>query len=398
MSDAPRSSDSGKPELDPPPRHAGLRLSEVSTMAAAHVGDLGDSPPAVPLSEGFAEHSTSSPTPSLPPLRPADHVNGAGSLLSASETSHSDGPPLLGAGFSNLDAPTPVLPQPPDAVEPAGADTHGASQPEAETSVAADPPVDVSHILSALDAAEQRAQGTKPWSEMPERGPAEQVHPRVEPPEFSTSRSRGESRPRIELPPERRLFGFNNVTPLPMPRDWETEVEELPPPQVTAAGSVQARELSSPPGMMREGLAELPVGPAADALDAAAKIAAEASAAAEALENLKRLLGSRAPNIEVTPPPVVTAPPLPPVERHVERSVERHEPVVVPPPIVAARPLPPPMPLPNQRSMVLAELPPPMPMDFERDQNVGVVLRGFLVGLGLSLAAGVVLYFFMSAG
>ena len=72
--------------------------------------------------------------------------------------------------------------------------------------------------------------------------------------------------------------------------------------------------------------------------------------------------------------------------------------MVVPPPIVAARPLPPPMPLPNQRSMVLAELPPPMPMDFERDQNVGVVLRGFLVGLGLSLAAGVVLYFFMSAG
>lgn len=396
MSDAPRSSDSGKPELDPPPRHAGLRLSEVSTMAAAHVGDLGDSPPEVPLSEAFAEHSTSSPTPSLPPLRPADHVNGAGSLLSASETSHADGPPLLSAGFSNLDAPTPVLPQPPDAVEPAGADTHGASQPEAEPSVAADPPVDVSHILSALDAAEKRAQ--KPWSEMPERGPAEQVHPRVEPPGLSTSRSRGESRPRIELPPERRLFGFNNVTPMPMPRDWETEVEEMPPPQVTAAGSVQARELSSPPGMMPEGLAELhqpgetplPVGPAADALDAAAKIAAEASAAAEALENLKRLLGSRAPNIEVTTPPVVTAPPPPPVERH--------EPVVVPPPIVAARPLPPPMPLPNQRSMVLAELPPPMPMDFERDRDVGVVLRGFLVGLGLSLAAGVVLYLFMSAG
>ena len=222
MSDAPRSSDSGKPELDPPPRHAGLRLSEVSTMAAAHVGDLGDSPPAVPLSEGFAEHSTSSPTPSLPLLRPADHVNGAGSLLSASETSHSDGPPLLGAGFSNLDAPTPVLPQPPDAVEPAGADTHGASQPEAETSVAADPPVDVSHILSALDAAEQRAQ--KPWSEMPERGPAEQVHPSVEPPEFSTSRSRGESRP-----PRRPRYALRSASPPGRSAGWPGRAHPAPP-------------------------------------------------------------------------------------------------------------------------------------------------------------------------
>ena len=287
------------------------------------------------------------------------------------------------------------------------------SQPEAEPSVAAEPPVDISPILSALDAAEKQAQGTKPWSETPERGPAEQVQPPVEPPGLSTSRSRAESRPRIELPPERRLFGFYNAAPPPTPRDWPTEAEELPTPEVTAAGSVSAREPSSPPGMMQEGLAEfhqsgetpLPVGPAADAFDAAAKIAAEASAAAEALENLKRLLGSRAPNVEVTPPPVVTAPPPPPVERPVERfverpverPVERHEPAAVPPPIVA-RPPPPPMRLPNQRAMVLAELPPPMPMDFERDRKVGVVLRGFLAGLGLSLAAGVVLYLFMSAG
>ena len=79
MSDAPRSSDSGKPELDPPPRHAGLRLSEVSTMAAA----MSVISPIVRqrslLSEGCRGALASSPThASHAPL--ADHVTGAGIL------------------------------------------------------------------------------------------------------------------------------------------------------------------------------------------------------------------------------------------------------------------------------------------------------------------------------
>ena len=91
-----------------------------------------------------------------------------------------------------------------------------------------------------------------------------------------------------------------------------------------------------------------PTGPVADALDAAAKIAAEASAAADALDNLKRLLGHRTPNVEVAttpPPPVPPQPPSPPQQRELIAATspsppERHDAVAAPPRDAVAAPAP----------------------------------------------------------
>lgn len=127
--------------------------------------------------------------------------------------------------------------------------------------------------------------------------------------------------------------------------------------------------------------------------DAAAKIAAEADATAEALDNLKRLLGPTMPHLQ----PLETAyrpdrsgerivPPDPLADglRLRMQAIEgMHGMQAEPPPFMGHEPAP------------LLPLPMPPP---QRASGRGVYLLGFLTGLALSLMAGGVLYFFISMG
>lgn len=104
--------------------------------------------------------------------------------------------------------------------------------------------------------------------------------------------------------------------------------------------------------------------------DAAAKIAAEASATADALHNLNHLLGQSEP-------------------RGGEQA--RHRPATgSPPPNLMGDPA----------HFTLGQRVPlmPLPVPPQADQGKGIYLLGFLTGLGLSLMAGVALYFLIATG
>lgn len=133
--------------------------------------------------------------------------------------------------------------------------------------------------------------------------------------------------------------------------------------------------------------------PSPPLFDAAAKIAAEASATAEALENLKRLLGHTMPR----PEPMETTYPR-------DRSSERI--VSADPPADGLRlrmqgmqPEPPPF-IGGYEPATFGGYEPapllPLPVSAPRSSGRGVYLLGFLTGLALSLAAGGVLYFFIA--
>jgi hypothetical protein len=129
--------------------------------------------------------------------------------------------------------------------------------------------------------------------------------------------------------------------------------------------------------------------PLASALDAAAKLAADANAAAAALENLKRLLERQLPSIPDSPAPAAA-------EADAQTSASA----------TAAPTLPPPLPsLPlhavrdgsGRTTLRPAVLAPPPPRRAQ-PERIRLDVRGFLAGFALSWAFGVVLYLFMTAG
>jgi hypothetical protein len=115
--------------------------------------------------------------------------------------------------------------------------------------------------------------------------------------------------------------------------------------------------------------------------DAAAKIAAERDATAEALENLTRLLRQNPPDL---PPAVsVYARPsehMPPRRPRIDSL--RLGPQAEPPPLATGASAP----------ML------PLPVPPERRDGRGVYALGFLAGLGLSLMTGLVLYLVINTG
>jgi hypothetical protein len=124
------------------------------------------------------------------------------------------------------------------------------------------------------------------------------------------------------------------------------------------------------------------------AFDAATKLVAEANAAAEALENLKRLLERRMPGLAVSAAPSATR--LRPIERK-----EGEE--------LSAEP-PPPLPLYPVRSSDgnLPALRPAQPK-FEAPAPYAPEprrpdVRGFMAGFALSWAIGAALYIYLTAG
>jgi hypothetical protein len=144
---------------------------------------------------------------------------------------------------------------------------------------------------------------------------------------------------------------------------------------------------------VREAAAPDNVRPLASALDAAAKLAADANAAAEALENLKRLLERQLPNVAANHAPQAAAEPT--------EAIARTPPTVA---VVRAAPLQPPsLPLHavrdgSGRSTLRPAVLAPLPTPRARPERVRLDVRGFLAGFALSWAFGVVLYLFMTSG
>ena len=132
--------------------------------------------------------------------------------------------------------------------------------------------------------------------------------------------------------------------------------------------------------------------PLTSALDAAVRLAADASVAAEALENLKRLLEQKQ-LLESQFQPGAADPAPAPGSHHAELPA-------VAPDVPASPPLPPlPLPLHAQPDATGAgALLPPPPRRRPPPERRGLDVRGFMAGFALSWAFGVVLYLFMTAG
>jgi len=227
-------------------------------------------------------------------------------------------------------------------------------------------PMQVSPILRALDDVEMRTQAD---------------HARVDP---SPGEPFGAG---ILLP--RPPWADDALPPPPRPAGggWQDEGEPTaaepspapagdpvsrPPPRAVEGGHERFRPPSGEPPPLSEAV-----------FDAAAKIAAEASATAEALENLKRLLEHKLPTLELVTPP-----------GRFEHAQERF---AAPPP-APAHPVRITAGLPPIMALSAAAPPLPMPLASEQGSGTALYVRGFLAGLGLALVTGIVLYLFISIG
>jgi len=201
-------------------------------------------------------------------------------------------------------------------------------------------------------------------------------------------------------------------SPMPMPPALDVRIALVTPPETVPPPAFPSPETSGesePAVMAREDRQEvegdtapvplaapLPgaatpqsIEPLASALDAAVRLAADASVAAEALENLKRLLEHKQ-RLDIRLPHLRTgaAPSL------VSDS--------------AAAPAQPPLPLPAHAQRAApggsatarprSALPPPRQRRRAAPERRGFDVRGFMAGFALSWAFGVVLYLFMNAG
>jgi hypothetical protein len=171
---------------------------------------------------------------------------------------------------------------------------------------------------------------------------------------------------------------------LPAADTVATELAFEPPP-VPAADTPAA--VAAPVG---EGGAPGNVRPLSSALDAAARLAADANAAAEALANLKRLLERQLPNVAASPAPA----------RPAEPEAAAPAPIALAP---AMAPQPPSLPLHamrdgSGRTTLRPAMLAPLPPRAARPERTLLDVRGFLAGFALSWAFGVVLYLYMTSG
>ena len=156
--------------------------------------------------------------------------------------------------------------------------------------------------------------------------------------------------------------------------------------QVAHAPQAVAADAAAEPGRDSEralpaGATARPARPLTHALDAAARLAADANAAAAALDNLKRLLqqGLPSPTAPAAPSSLPAAAPAKSRPRE-QAALPRRLPTAASPPL--------------QMAPAQFTLPVPLPAA----ERARFDLRGFLAGFALSWAIGVVLYLFMTAG
>jgi hypothetical protein len=159
-----------------------------------------------------------------------------------------------------------------------------------------------------------------------------------------------------------------------------TEVSDAPPyaeppelpPTTTTLEVQEPPEVAppSPPPLLHATVGTDAEAAAAPMFDAAAKIAAEASATAEALDNLNRLLTQNVPDADATQPRPLRRGPA---QMHFHPDPAPYAPSP-PAPIV------------------------PFPVPREHGRGRSIYLLGFLTGLGLSLMAGIALYVLINTG
>jgi hypothetical protein len=295
-----------------------------------------------------------------PPIPANSDLQASAGRPEAGEAAPDDDQPMLDLRF----------PEPQDSARPAGSDFPGQpspAPPEFGRDTADGPPpeappaeavVEVSPIFSALDAADRVAQTQHAHA------PADAAPPS------------------LLLP---RSLAF-------MTRPSDTPAEEAPAavPEVAApASDPQAEPLpDTAPDAQEDAAAQASPDQqptAADQLhDAAAKIAEEANATAEALESLKQLLNHKLPLLDTMPAPEPgadagepprAAPPLPAYHAPVQQPVS-----------------PPPM-LPLAVASPMTEL-----VEYAPARRSRMPMGGFLAGFGLSWVFGAVLYAYLTMG
>jgi hypothetical protein len=339
------------------------------------------------------------------------------------------GPPGAGIAPPAIASPTDALEAGPAASEDTAGEWDPVPDPGPELEAPSAPAdADVSPILNAIDTAERIAQApdTHPQGipmsvtiRVPHAPPDDVAVP--EPPAMPVAVAplagadghgdgddeRSDASVREASLGQRLRFGPSIASQPPPPLPPAEEDLDLPYLQDAPPVELLA-EASAPEDVPHQDLAlpELPARPIAAAAsperrpiapaetrqapdpvrEAAARIAAEATATAEALESLKRLIEDKLP---VTPPRQAQHPPLAP-----ERP----------------RPMPPPS-APGHPTRMTAGLPPyiapaqatpPLPVPL-LEPGIGgsggrIYLLGFLAGFGLALVAGAMLYLFISIG
>jgi hypothetical protein len=348
-----------------PPKRAALRLSEADIIASARLDVLGDGS----LKEALAS-AGDEPAGQLPPVAatlPA--VDSALPMMQPPPAPPSRAAPLSDrAAFAqSIPQVQPFAPMPaehaPDdfAIPPFPAGQ--APSDMRPLPVGPQPAVEVSAILSALDAAETAAAAQTPW--------------RAEGPPFFQA-----SDLRAPLPGvgESVARGSLNAQGLAPGRAETNAANEGAAAFAAGSGDAGAAALALTP----------------QALDAAAKLVADASAANEALESLRRLLERELPN------PSLVTPPSPPPDAAMR--------AIAPPPIPGVlypepgEPMQPsPMAAPTRAAAAADPLTTPasrpaLPAVASYGQTVrrsSFDVWGFLAGFGMALAAGVLLYLFM---
>ena len=416
-----------------PARRPALRLSDAADVAATRLDMFGDPL----LRDSLAGTSASAgdgaaPEPHQLAGEAADATEPAALDLPASDVPEPtalpppDDEPRVAAGFDSADAgqyppgasehpasdaAAEPQPGPQDAEQSSGAEPAAAAAPETGVGAAAVPGTADAAEDAPQEAAQERWNGaavaagpfgaafmmppgspehvadmsTGPMNERP-RFRDELIKPIPSPIVSDAAPPETELSPALELPQDPPF----TESPTPIP---EERIPEESPGVPTFSG-FSGSGFSGVSPYAGEGPAygepspipdEPEPSPPSPLFDAAAKIAAEANATAEALKSLKRMLGHTMPRLE----PVETA-------YRPDRTSER---------IFPADPLADGLRLRMQGMQ--AELPPftadyepapllPLPVRPQRSSGRGVYLLGFLTGLALSLMAGGVLYFFMA--
>lgn len=227
---------------------------------------------------------------------------------------------------------------PPSAEPQQAAYSPGGEKPDEPPAPAADAPPEVSAIFSALDAVERQAERIDRRSDCAEASDPDPAGPL-------------------------RLPGSDGASDGPAPAPSHAAGAFLEPP--ADAPDIERSQTEH------------------DATRSTARqLAAEANATTEALENLKRLLAHRLPDLTME-----AAPPSPPLDTvqppHLQvPAVAQSEAEALRPPDLAVRRLP----------------PPPTAAVEIRGRKAGIELRGFLAGFALSWAFGAVLYAYLVFG
>jgi hypothetical protein len=399
-----------------PARRQALRLSDTEDVAATRLDMFGDpslkealvgqpaSPGdrAVPLSA--AEGAADAPQPE----EAAD--DGARSASLDASRPLSLPPPGVLHAFDAGVTPVEAGEQAPDAVaQPASADLPEMEAHGAEPAPAAPAPhaaAEAPRTLSALDAAgqtpqeanrkEEAAQTARPFSFMMPPGLPDQealdmaAGPLNEQPRFRDELMIVKDSASDAIVVDATVLPDMGPSPshgLPQdPPFTESDAqpqEDLPAaPPFSAFSDVPPYPEAGPTFDEASSFSHEPEPPPSSPFfDAAAKIAAEANATAEALDNLKRLLDQKLPHLQ----PVETA-------YRTDPSGERIVPAAMPAGGPGQRMYAEPPPFMSHAPAPLLPLPVPPPRASAR----GVYLLGFLTGLALSLMAGGVLYFFIA--